>query len=56
VVVQELAFSRLARLHCGTRAVDWDSFADAVTLFGQRQQDVVTGFSKVVLDVTRINP
>lgn len=43
-VVQELAFAKDARLYCGNGEVDWASFADAATLFGQRQQDIVKLF------------
>jgi hypothetical protein len=43
-VVQELAFARDAKLYCGDGEVDWASFADAATLFGERQQDIVKLF------------
>jgi hypothetical protein len=32
-VVQEIALSRRASVHCGTKTVDWNDFSDAVTLF-----------------------
>ncbi|PMD15734.1 HET-domain-containing protein [Hyaloscypha hepaticicola] len=43
-VVQELAFAREAKVYCGNGSVDWALFADAATLFGQRQQDIVKLF------------
>jgi hypothetical protein len=43
-VVQELAFAKEARLYCGNKEVDWASFADAATLFAERQQDIVKLF------------
>ncbi|KAE9366452.1 HET-domain-containing protein [Stipitochalara longipes BDJ] len=43
-VVQELAFAKEAKLLCGSGEVDWTLFADAATLFGQRQQEIVKLF------------
>jgi len=43
-VVQELAFAREAKIYCGNGSVDFPLFADAATLFGQRQQDIVKLF------------
>jgi hypothetical protein len=43
-VVQELAFAKQAEIYCGNGSVEWTLFADAATLFGQRQQDIVKMF------------
>jgi hypothetical protein len=43
-VVQELAFAKEAKIYCGNGSVDFPLFADAATLFGQRQQDIVQLF------------
>jgi hypothetical protein len=43
-VVQELAFAKEAKLLCGSGEVEWSLFADAATLFGQRQQEIVKLF------------
>jgi Heterokaryon incompatibility protein (HET) len=43
-VVQELAFAKEARLYCGGGEVDWALFADAATLFGQRQHEIAELF------------
>jgi hypothetical protein len=43
-VVQELAFAKEAKIYCGNGSVDFPLFADAATLFGQRQQDIVKLF------------
>ncbi|PMD32074.1 HET-domain-containing protein [Hyaloscypha variabilis F] len=43
-VVQELAFAKEAKLLCGSGELEWSLFADAATLFGQRQQEIVKLF------------
>jgi hypothetical protein len=43
-VVQEFAFAKKAKIYCGNGSVDWPLFANAATLFGQRQQDIVKLF------------
>jgi hypothetical protein len=42
--VQELAFAKKAKIYCGNGSVDWPLFANAATIFAQRQQDIVKLF------------
>jgi hypothetical protein len=44
--VQELALARDAKIYCGAGEVEWASFADAATLFGQKIQDVAQLFKR----------
>lgn len=39
-ILQEVAFARKATVHCGMKQVNWSDFSDAVTLFGDRFDDV----------------
>jgi hypothetical protein len=45
-VVQELALARDAKVYCGADEVEWSSFADAATLFGQKIEDVAQLFKR----------
>jgi hypothetical protein len=46
-VVQEVALARRASLHCGSKAVNWLNFADAVANFVTKLKDVKTLYRKV---------
>jgi len=39
--VQEIALARKATVYCGSKTIDWDDFADAVTLYEERSEDIV---------------
>lgn len=39
-IVQEIAYSRAAVVHCGSLTLDWQDMADAVALFASRESDI----------------
>jgi hypothetical protein len=45
-VIQELALSRTASVHCGTKVVHWDDFADAISIFSGKIPVVRTEIQK----------
>ncbi|OCK77574.1 HET-domain-containing protein [Lepidopterella palustris CBS 459.81] len=43
-VIQEIALARTAVVLCGTKAVDWNDLADAVSIFKEKIEAVQAGF------------
>ncbi len=39
-IVQEIALAREATLHCGDKQVEWQDFADAISLFHSKQHEI----------------
>ena len=39
--IQEIALAKKAVIHCGSKKMDWEDFADAVLLFVERSEDVI---------------
>ncbi|KAI1360338.1 heterokaryon incompatibility protein-domain-containing protein [Xylaria arbuscula] len=49
-VIQEIALSRDASVHCGGRSIHWDDFADAVSLLMEKIETIRNTFHDEVFD------
>jgi hypothetical protein len=54
-IIQELALSKSASLHCADQAVHWDDFADAVSLLLEKIHMLRARFDEVFEDVETTN-